>query len=167
MYGITETTVHSTYRAMRREDLESASVSPIGRPLADLTIHLLDSRLKPVPIGVQGEIYVGGDGVTRGYLNRPELTDQRFIADPFEPTPGARLYKSGDLARWRSDGELEYLGRGDHQVKIRGFRIELGEIEALLNQHPGLAASLVTVFHTDGDARLAPTWWPSRGKASR
>ncbi|BBL70958.1 hypothetical protein MoryE10_15640 [Methylogaea oryzae] len=155
MYGITETTVHSTYRAMRREDLESASVSPIGRPLADLTIHLLDSRLKPVPIGVQGEIYVGGDGVTRGYLNRPELTDQRFIADPFEPTPGARLYKSGDLARWRSDGELEYLGRGDHQVKIRGFRIELGEIEALLNQHPGLAASLVTVFHTDGDARLA------------
>src|SRR6201999_3563842 len=98
---------------------------------------------QPVPIGVWGEIYVGGEGVTRGYLNRPELTATRFVAVPFSQDPAARLYRSGDVGRWRADGSIEYLGRNDSQVKIRGFRIELGEIEAKLTQHPGVAEAVV------------------------
>ncbi|MBD2996263.1 non-ribosomal peptide synthetase, partial [Burkholderia pseudomallei] len=130
MYGITETTVHVTYCALRAEDAMRLGASPIGVRIPDLQLYVLDDRREPVPMGVTGELYVGGAGVARGYLNRPELTRERFIDDPF--VAGGRLYRTGDLARWRTDGSLEYLGRNDFQVKIRGFRIELGEIEAQL-----------------------------------
>ncbi|MEN9357811.1 MAG: hypothetical protein RL695_1982, partial [Pseudomonadota bacterium] len=130
MYGITETTVHVTFRALSRADIEAGTGSNVGIALPDLQVYLLDARLQPVPLGVPGEIHVGGAGLARGYLNRPALTAERFIPHPYASDPAARLYKSGDLARWCADGTLEYLGRNDHQVKIRGFRIELGEIEA-------------------------------------
>ncbi len=148
MYGITETTVHVTYRVITRADLERGG-SPIGVPIPDLSLYILDAQLEPVPLGVPGELFVGGAGVTRGYLNRPELTDERFIRDPFSTDPAARLYRTGDLARRRADGELEYLGRADQQVKIRGFRIETGEIEAVLASHPAVAVSAV-VARQDG-----------------
>jgi amino acid adenylation domain-containing protein len=141
MYGITETTVHVTYCPLGPEHAGQLQGTPIGRPLADLRLYILDRHRAPVPIGVIGELYVGGAGVARGYLNRPDLTAERFLADPF--LPGARLYRSGDLGRWRPDGTIEYLGRNDHQVKIRGFRIELGEIEAQLLEYPGIDAALV------------------------
>ena len=129
---------------------------PIGSPIANTTIHLLDQHRNPVPVGVPGELYIGGDAPARGYLNRPELTAERFIADPFNPEPGARLYKTGDLARYLPDGNIEFLGRIDHQVKIRGFRVELGEIEAVLGGHPGLAGSAVVVqCQEGGDKSLA------------
>ncbi len=143
MYGITETTVHVTYRPLSAADRDAASV--IGVPIPDLQVYLLDEERRPVPTGQPGEIYVGGAGVARGYLNRPELTAQRFVADPFAPDGGARLYRSGDLARYLPDGDLEYLGRIDQQVKIRGFRIELGEIAAELNRHPAVRESVVVV----------------------
>ncbi|ACB75251.1 non-ribosomal peptide synthetase [Opitutus terrae] len=154
MYGITETTVHVTYRPLRRADGANGSV--IGRPIPDLRLYVLDAFQQPVPIGVVGEIYVGGAGVARGYLNRPELTAERFVPDRLDGRPGATLYRSGDLARWRADGELEYLGRADHQVKIRGFRIELGEIEAALASHPAVRSALVLLREErGGDRRLA------------
>jgi amino acid adenylation domain-containing protein len=136
MYGITETTVHVTYRPVTIADLKGVTGSLIGVPIPDLQVHILDQRSQPVPIGISGELYVGGAGVARGYLNRPELTAERFVPDPFSDRRGARLYKSGDMARYLPNGDIEYLGRIDHQVKIRGFRIELGEIEALLGEHP-------------------------------
>ncbi len=142
MYGITETTVHSTYQPVTGEDALRGG-SPIGCRIPDLRIYLLDEQCEPVPPGVAGELYVGGAGVARGYLNRPELTAQRFLRDPFAGTPGARMYRSGDLARYRSDGTLEFLGRNDFQVKIRGFRIELGEIEARLLEHPAVGEAVV------------------------
>jgi amino acid adenylation domain-containing protein len=155
MYGITETTVHSTYRPIRKSDLESGAGSVIGVPIPDLQIHLVDEDLKPVPRGVPGEICVGGAGVARGYLNRPELTSRRFLADPFSDQPGAKLYRSGDLAQYSATGELEYLGRMDHQVKIRGFRVELGEIESALNRHPAIRESVVLARETpNGEKRL-------------
>jgi amino acid adenylation domain-containing protein len=168
MYGITETTVHVTYRPLSMTDLDSTA-SVIGCPIPDLQVYLLDQYLQLVPVGVPGEMYVGGAGVTKGYLNRPELTTERFIPSPFEkdevipPTPlnkggtqgGAKLYKTGDLARYLPKGELEYLGRIDNQVKIRGFRIELGEIEALLASHPQIWETVVIVRDdTTGDKRL-------------
>ena len=148
MYGITETTVHVTYRPLTSQDLGSASV--IGVPIPDLRIYVLDEGGAPVATGVTGEIYVGGAGVARGYLNRPELTAQKFIPDAFTSEPDGRLYRSGDLARFLPNGELEYLGRIDAQVKIRGFRIELGEISAVLNSHPGVRDSVVIVRETAG-----------------
>ncbi|MEH1866381.1 MAG: amino acid adenylation domain-containing protein [Nostoc sp.] len=154
MYGITETTVHVTYRPLSKADLNH-SASVIGRPIPDLQVYVLDEYLQPMPIGVPGEMYVGGAGVARGYLNRSELTAQRFISHPFSDNPQARLYKTGDLARYLPNGELEYLGRIDNQVKIRGFRIELGEIEALLAQHPQVWESVVVVREDEpGDKRL-------------
>ncbi|CAJ6504332.1 non-ribosomal peptide synthetase [Burkholderia pseudomallei] len=141
MYGITETTVHVTYCALRAEDAMRLGASPIGVRIPDLQLYVLDDRREPVPMGVTGELYVGGAGVARGYLNRPELTRERFIDDPF--VAGGRLYKTGDLARWRTDGSLEYLGRNDFQVKIRGFRIELGEIEAQLAKVAGVREVVV------------------------
>ncbi|ALF53426.1 non-ribosomal peptide synthetase [Nostoc piscinale CENA21] len=154
MYGITETTVHVTYRPLSKADLQSTA-SVIGHPIPDLQVYVLDEYLQPVPIGVTGEMYVGGEGVARGYLNRSELTQQRFISHPFSNNPQARLYKTGDLARYLANGELEYLGRIDNQVKIRGFRIELGEIEALLASHPGIWESVVIVREDEpGDKRL-------------
>jgi acyl-coenzyme A synthetase/AMP-(fatty) acid ligase len=157
MYGITETTVHVTYRPITGADLDADIGSVIGKPIPDLRIYLLDQHRELVPIGVPGEMYVGGAGVARGYLQRPELTAERFIADPFSQIAGPRpkLYRSGDLARRLPNGDLEYLGRIDDQVKIRGFRIELGEIEAALNQHTGIRETAVIVREdTPGDKRL-------------
>ncbi|MDR3635926.1 MAG: amino acid adenylation domain-containing protein [Isosphaeraceae bacterium] len=156
MYGITETTVHVTYRPIVQGDLETfAGSSPIGRAIPDLRLHVLDPHMQPVPPGVVGEMYVGGEGVARGYLGRPALTAERFVPDPFSGQPGGRLYRSGDLARYRRDGELEYLGRADRQVKVRGFRIELGEIEAALARQPELREAVV-VARPDprGDTQL-------------
>lgn len=142
MYGITETTVHVTYRPLSRDDVVKASV--IGVPIPDLTFHILDAQQQPVPLGIPGEIYVGGGGVARGYLRRPELTAQRFVPNPFAADPsGERLYRTGDLARFLAGGDVEYLGRIDLQVKIRGFRIELGEIESVLCQHAAVRECVV------------------------
>ncbi|MBN3005209.1 amino acid adenylation domain-containing protein [Chromobacterium alkanivorans] len=154
LYGITETTVHVTERVLGPGDAQS-SRSPVGRPLPGYRVYLLDAAGHPVPPGVPGEIYVGGEGVARGYHNRAELDRERFIADPY--LPGARLYRSGDLGRWDARGELDYLGRIDDQVKIRGFRIELGEVEVALARHPDVAAAAVMVDDAtlDGHAQLA------------
>ncbi|QOD83521.1 non-ribosomal peptide synthetase [Chromobacterium haemolyticum] len=154
MYGITETTVHVTQRAIRQADLDARKGQVIGPPIPDLAFHLLDRFLQPVPIGVPGEIYVGGPGVARGYWNRPTLTASRFLPNPFA-ADGSRLYRSGDLARRRADGEIEYLGRADHQVKLRGFRIELGEIEAALCRLPAVREALVLLDRpAAGEPRL-------------
>ncbi|WP_259639285.1 AMP-binding protein, partial [Pseudomonas syringae] len=118
-------------------------LSPIGARIPDLQLYVLDAQRQPVPLGVLGELYVGGAGVARGYLNRPELNEQRFLANPFSEQPDARLYRTGDLVRWSVDGSLEYLERNDDQVKIRGFRIELGEIEDRLSRHPGVQQAVV------------------------
>nr|QEO74523.1 AMP-dependent synthetase and ligase [uncultured bacterium] len=155
MYGITETTVHVTYRPVRAADARAERRSAIGRPIPDLSLLTLDPGLRPVPIGVPGELAVGGAGLARGYLNRPELTAERFVPDPFSGRPGARLYRSGDLGRFLSDGDIEYLGRIDHQVKIRGFRIELGEIEAALSTLAGVREAVVVAREEGGDRRLA------------
>lgn len=138
MYGPTETTVWSTM-----SKITDAGDINIGRPILNTQIYVLDKAGQPTPVGVPGELYIGGMNVARGYLNRAELTDERFIPDPFSSEPGARLYKTGDLARWRADGALEHLGRLDFQVKIRGFRIELGEIEQNLCDHPSVTESVV------------------------
>ncbi len=148
MYGPTETTVWST--AYRVEAGEGA-VS-IGRPIGNTRIYILDSNLRLTPIGVPGELYIGGDGLARGYHNRPQLTAEKFITDPLSDDPQARLYKTGDLARYLPDGNLEFLGRLDHQVKIRGFRIELGEIETVLTRHPNVAQAVALVREADDPA---------------
>ncbi|HEX6037441.1 amino acid adenylation domain-containing protein, partial [Longimicrobium sp.] len=152
MYGITETTVHVTYRPLTEADVFGGSGSPIGRAIPDLRLYVLDPARRPVPVGVPGELYVGGAGVARGYLNRPELTAERFVDDPFAP---GRLYRTGDRVRWLADGTLEYLGRLDEQVKIRGFRIELGEIEARLAEHPEVREAVVLAREdVPGEKRL-------------
>jgi len=153
MYGITETTVHVTYRPLSKSDLESGSV--IGVPIPDLQIYILDSQLQPVPIGVPGEMYVGGAGLARGYLRRPELTAERFIPNRLTNRPESRLYRTGDLARFLPDRDIEYLGRIDNQVKIRGFRIELGEIESILCQHAAVReAKVIAREDVPGSKRL-------------
>ncbi|WP_223645098.1 non-ribosomal peptide synthetase [Corallococcus sp. EGB] len=149
MYGPTETTVWSTTWRVQ----PPLSSIRIGRPIANTQLYLLDSHRAPVPVGVAGELYIGGDGVTLGYLHRPELTQERFLANPFRP--GERMYRTGDLARWLADGTVEYLGRNDSQVKLRGFRIELGEVEAALASHPSLAQAVALVREDrPGDRRL-------------
>ncbi|WP_329529735.1 amino acid adenylation domain-containing protein (plasmid) [Streptomyces sp. NBC_01450] len=155
MYGITETTVHVSYKALSALPAGSGPVpGAIGRSIPDLKVHVLDDALLPCPPGVPGEMYVSGAGLARGYLGRPDLTAGRFVADPYGP-PGRRMYRSGDLARWNARGELEYLGRGDDQVKIRGFRIELGEVESVIAGHPAVAAGAVLVREDrPGDKRL-------------
>ena len=161
MYGITETTVHVSYIELDRSMAALRANSLIGCGIPDLGVYVLDERLQPVPPGVAGELYVSGAGLARGYLGRPGLTSERFIADPFGP-PGTRMYLTGDMARLRADGSLDYVGRADHQVKIRGFRIELGEIEAALVQHPQLEDAAVIVREDQpGDKRLAAYVIPS------
>jgi amino acid adenylation domain-containing protein len=159
LYGPTETTVWSTcWRVQPQQPIV------IGRPIANTQVWVLDPQGQPCPIGVPGELHIGGDGVTLGYFQRPDLTAERFIPDPFQPAPGARLYKTGDLGRWRHDGGLEHLGRLDHQVKIRGYRIELGEIEALLRAQPSVSASVVTTHAPSADdLRLVAYIVPSPG----
>lgn len=155
MYGITETTVHVTYRPITAVDLEPATGSAIGVPIKDLEVRVLDQMLEPMPAGIPGEICVGGDGVARGYLGRPDLTAERFVPDRFAATPGSRIYRSGDLGRFKNSGELEYIGRIDRQVKIRGYRIELGEIEAVLSRHHAVKETAVIVRDSaPGEKRL-------------
>ncbi|MDX1369799.1 AMP-binding protein, partial [Pseudomonas sp.] len=144
LYGPTEAAIDVSHWTCVDEGRHAV---PIGRPIANLRLHVLDPQLNRVPLGVPGELYLAGIGLARGYHGRPELTAERFVPDPFGP-PGARMYRSGDLVRWREDGAIDYLGRIDHQVKIRGFRVELGEIEALLLAQPGVAEAVVVARDT-------------------
>jgi len=143
MYGITETTVHVTYRQVTRGDAEHTGVSLIGEPIPDLSLHVLDQDMEPVSVGTVGELYVGGAGVSLGYLNRPALTRQRFLPDPFRHS--STIYRTGDLVRQRADGDYEYHGRADDQVQLHGFRVELGEVEATLARHPEVASAVAAV----------------------
>ncbi|VEB43587.1 Gramicidin S synthase II [Chromobacterium violaceum] len=153
-YGPTETTTFATTHEIGAE-AETAASLPIGKPIGNTRIYILDGDGQLAPLGVAGELYIGGAGVARGYLNRPELTAERFISDPFSADPQARLYKTGDLGRWLPDGSIEYLGRNDFQVKIRGFRIELGEIEAKLAACAGVKEAVVLAREdAPGDKRL-------------
>lgn len=152
MYGPTETTVWSAVHRIVRDE----AVIPIGQPVANTQIYILDAHLQPVPLGAPGELFIGGAGVARGYLNRPELTAEKFLPDPFRPGPSNRIYRTGDLARYRPDGDLEFLGRIDNQVKILGFRIEPEEIETILGQHPDVCvAAVVAREDVPGEKRLA------------
>jgi acyl-coenzyme A synthetase/AMP-(fatty) acid ligase/acyl carrier protein len=149
LYGPTEATVYATcaFRSMNRP-------ATIGRPISHTRVYLLDEYLQPVPVGLPGELYIGGDGLARGYLNRPELTKEKFIPSPF-PQETGRLYKTGDLARYRPDGNIEFLGRKDYQVKVRGFRIELREIETVLRQHPSVeGVAVIASKDAQGEQRL-------------
>ncbi|MFL5542424.1 MAG: non-ribosomal peptide synthetase, partial [Longimicrobiaceae bacterium] len=151
LYGPTETTVWSATHAPEAGE----GTVPIGRPIANTRVYVVDGDFRPQPVGVPGELYIGGAGVTRGYLDRPALTAERFVPDPFAAEPGARLYRTGDRCRWRANGTLEFLGRMDQQVKLRGYRIEPGEIEALLRRHPGVAECVVAAREdVPGDRRL-------------
>ena len=149
LYGPTEDTTYSTGEAVGREQRGKVS---IGRPLANRRAYVLDGGREPAPVGVGGELYLGGAGLARGYVGRGELTAERFVPDGISGEAGARLYRTGDVARWDEEGKLEFLGRKDHQVKIRGFRIELGEIEAALRSHPEVKEAVV-VAREDGG------WW--------
>ena len=168
-YGPTEATVVSSLCELRpgaSHDPVTRSEVPIGRPLGNATIYILDGSLNPLPIGMPGELHVGGSVLARGYINRPELTYERFIPDPFSDAPEARLYKTGDIARWRSDGNIEFLGRVDDQVKIRGFRVEPAEVEAVLGQHPALRGNAVlALMDASGDERLVAYVVPHRRAA--
>ncbi|KAG0221101.1 hypothetical protein BGW41_007211, partial [Actinomortierella wolfii] len=151
--GTTETTVDATMYVATKA-INQLDQLPIGRPISNTQLYVLDKNRNPVPYGVTGELYIGGPGVANGYLNRPELTAERFVSDPFSNTAGSRMYKTGDLARWLPDGNLMYLGRDDFQVKIRGFRIELGEIEKRLSEHPQVKEAVVVATGEAGDKRL-------------
>ncbi|MBN4003637.1 MupA/Atu3671 family FMN-dependent luciferase-like monooxygenase [Nostoc sp. LPT] len=151
MYGPTETTIWSTTYPLQ----EVGNTIPIGRPIANTEIYILDRHLQPVPVGIPGELYIGGEGVVRGYLNQPQLTIERFISNPFGTNPNNKLYKTGDLAQYLPNGNIEFLGRVDHQVKFQGYRIELSEIETILSQHPGVVeAVVVSREEQPGDKRL-------------
>lgn len=164
MYGITETTVHVTYFEVTQAAIANAEGSLIGERIPDLQLYILDKHLQPAPIGIPGELFVGGGGLARGYLRCPELTAEKFIADPFLKVPGGKLYKTGDLTRYLADGNIEYLGRIDQQVKIRGFRIELGEIEAAINKQPSIQQAVVIAREDrPGDKRLVAYVVPSSG----
>ncbi|MET8690385.1 amino acid adenylation domain-containing protein [Streptomyces sp. NPDC004732] len=150
LYGPTEATVDATCQ----EVSVAGEVPVIGTPLPNVCVRVLDERMRPVPIGVAGEIYLGGAGLARGYHGRPDLTAQRFVADPYGDSPGSRLYRTGDRGRWRPDGTIEYIGRVDHQIKLRGYRIEPGEIETVLTHHPAIKEAAVTVSADDESPRL-------------
>jgi amino acid adenylation domain-containing protein len=156
-YSPTETTIGClTFEVDEKSPLSAnTAVVPLGRPIANTILYILDQQLNPVPVGVAGDLYIGGAGVSNGYIGQPKLTAARFIADPLDPTSGTRFYRSGDRARWLSGGIVEFLGREDDQVKIRGFRVELGEIEAVLSRHPAIKHAVVVVQHTaEGDRTL-------------
>ncbi|WP_293062505.1 MULTISPECIES: amino acid adenylation domain-containing protein [unclassified Moorena] len=163
-YGPSETHVVTAFTLTGSTDNWSA-LPPIGRPIANTQIYLLDQFAQPVPVGISGELYIGGVCLARGYLNRPDLTAERFIPNPFSQEEGSRLYKTGDLARYLPDGNIEYLGRIDNQVKVRGFRIEVGEIEVILAQHPDLRQTAVIVREDQpGDKRLVAYVCPNQGQ---
>jgi amino acid adenylation domain-containing protein len=163
-YGPTENTTFSCCFTIDSADRLDPSV-PIGRPIANSTAYVLDEHRRPVPVGTTGELYVGGDGLARGYVNLPELTAERFTIDPFSGDASARLYRTGDLARWRNDGELEFLGRADRQIKIRGFRVELEEIEAALQAHPLVLHAVVVVTEREREKHVTAVVVPTRGAA--
>jgi amino acid adenylation domain-containing protein len=152
-YGPTEAHVVTSFSLTGQADTWS-DLPPIGRPIDNVHIYILDGNQRPVPIGVAGELHIGGKCLARGYINAPELTSERFVPSAFAKDSGARLYKTGDLARYRADGNIEFIGRADNQVKIRGFRIELGEVESVLSQHPSIAQCAVTTVESKGDQRL-------------
>ena len=153
LYGPTEAAVDVTFRQCKKDNLSNQNTVPIGQPIANIQIYLLDRYLSPVPMGVTGEVYIGGVGVGRGYFNRPDLTAERFIPNFFSSEPAARLYKTGDLARYLLNGDIEYIGRIDNQIKLRGFRIELGEIEAVISQYPAVRESVVVVREDSVDSQ--------------
>jgi len=160
MYGPTETTIWSATHTLDQVD----GIVPLGRPIANTQVYILDKNQHPVPIGVPGELFIGGQGVTRGYLNRPELTQERFVPNPFSTDTTARLYRTGDLVRYRLDGNVEFLGRIDFQVKVRGYRIELGEIETILSRHPAVQEAVIIVREdVPGDQRLVAYLLPQPG----
>ncbi len=162
-FGLTEATIDSCYFENTNLDLSADQMVPIGRPFANTRLYILDVHLQPVPIGVTGELYVGGHGVALGYHKRPDMTAERFVPDPFSDVPGVRLYKTGDLARYLPDGNIELIGRLDYQVKIRGFRIEPGEIEAVLGGHPAVQEAAVVALNVGpGDERLAAYFVPAQ-----
>ncbi|MBE9209301.1 amino acid adenylation domain-containing protein [Nostoc sp. LEGE 06077] len=154
MFGQTETCGIVAVNPIAMGEDEPIKIVPLGRPIANTQIYILDKYLQPVPLGVAGELYIGGLGIGQGYLHRPDLTAERFIPNPFSPEPGTRLYKTGDLGRYLPDGRVEFIGRSDHQVKIRGFRIELAEIEAVLCQHPSVREAVVIAREDVGEKRL-------------
>jgi acyl-CoA synthetase (AMP-forming)/AMP-acid ligase II/acyl carrier protein len=153
VYGPTENTTFSTWMSLPTPEAIGVDV-PIGRPIANSTAYVVDRHGEPAPIGIPGELWVGGDGVASGYLNLPERSQERFTEDPFAVAAAARVYKTGDRVRWRPDGVIEFLGRTDDQVKIRGFRIELGEIESVLQAHPGVSDAAVVAASHDGEKAL-------------
>ena len=162
-YGPTENTTFTCCHTITVADQAGDSI-PIGKPVSNTQVYLLDEDMNPVPVGVTGELYAGGDGVARGYWSRPELTAERFVPDPFSDEKGARLYKTGDLACYRADGVIEFLGRRDNQVKIAGNRIELGEIEAALRAHPAVQSGVVIVREdVPGEKKLVAYLVPSNG----
>ncbi|MBV9787770.1 MAG: amino acid adenylation domain-containing protein, partial [Chloroflexi bacterium] len=156
-YGPTETTVVASSTHVQPQP-EPVTLPPIGRPISNTQMYILDRRLNPVPIGVKGELYIGGAGVARGYLHHPALTAAQFVPDPFSQQTGARLYRTGDLARYLPDGAIQFLGRIDRQVKVRGFRIELGEIESVLAQHPDVGQAAVVAYEGAQPGQSADTW---------
>jgi thioesterase domain-containing protein/acyl carrier protein len=163
VYGPTENTTFTTTHRVESVAETTATV-PIGRPIANTRVYLLDGHLQPVPIGVVAELYAGGDGLAREYLHRPELTSERFVRDPFDPDPSSRIYRTGDFARWLPDGSIDFVGRIDGQVKLRGFRIELQEIEAALAQHPSVGKSIVVAKQrAGGEKSLVAYVVPSNG----
>ncbi|WP_139488136.1 non-ribosomal peptide synthetase [Brevibacillus dissolubilis] len=162
-YGPTENSIASTCYVIPRE-IGADSIIPIGQPIAQTQAYIVDENMRLVPIGVTGELCVGGDGVARGYLNQPELTRERFVENPFSDKPGARLYRTGDLAKWRPDGQIEFRGRIDNQVKVRGYRIELGEIENALSAHADVTNAIVSTYSAgEGDNRLVAYVSPTAG----
>src|SRR5947199_1682735 len=163
MYGPTETTVWSSlYRVDGREE----RTVPIGKPIANTTLYVLGPHGEPLPYGSEGELYIGGEGLARGYFQRPALAAEKFVPDPFASRPGARMYRTGDMARYRPDGNLEFLGRVDHQVKIRGFRIELGEIEAVLEQHPAVKQAVAVARDDEFGSKYLAAYFTPRPSAA-
>jgi hypothetical protein len=166
MYGPTETTVWSATHEVTHEVEDTENLIPVGLPIANTQVYVLDRHLQLAPAGVSGELYIGGAGVARGYLHRPQLTAEKFIPDPFGKKTGARIYATGDLARRRPDGAVECMGRIDYQVKIRGFRVELEEIEARLGQHPKVREGVVIAQRdSSGNTRLIAYVTPEEGQA--
>lgn len=161
-YGLTETTVCSTFHDLNPADFQAGGWLPIGRPIINTQVYVLDADLNCMPIGCRGELYVAGHGLARGYWNRPDLTAERFIPNPYRP--GERMYRTGDMARWLPGGVLEYLHRTDHQVKIRGYRVELGEVQAAVKQHPAVKEAFVMVREdAPGNKRLVAYVVPMNG----